>query len=211
VENILPDNAAFKIANIILGRDEEGTVFDEKLYCDEAGDLGSLTGEYVINGALGVKLEKENDGLYFIMGDKKALITHIKGNCYDITNSPHKLYVVGDEIHAALSPVIVQELGKLSEPNFSSDELRDICGIYFSSETESYFEIINEEGKLMMRQKRLGKAPILSAGDGIYGCQLEYPISFKFTKDDSGRVIAINIMGGRVTEIEFIKGKFEKI
>ena len=210
VENILPDNAAFKIADIILGRDKE-SLFDEKLYCDEAESLDALAGEYVINGAFGVKIEKEGGNLYFVMGDKKALVRHIKGNCYDVTNSPHKLYVVENEIYAALSPMMSVKLGKLSEPDFSSDEIKDIPGIYFSSETESYFEIINEDGKLMMRQKRLGKAQILSAGDGMYVCQFEYPIGFRFAKSDFGNVNAINVIGGRVTGIEFLKGKFQTI
>lgn len=210
VENILPDNAAFKIANIILGRDEGGLSFDEKLYCEERGNIDSLTGEYVINGALSAKLEKEDAKLYFAMGDKKAAIKHIKGNCYDITNSPYKLYIVEDEIHVALSPMMTVKLGKLSEPDFTSKELNEIQGIYFSRETESYFEILTKGGKPAMRQKRLGKAPIMSVGDGMYVCQLDYPINFRFVKDDSGRVSALNIIGGRVTGIEFRKGQFEE-
>ena len=210
VENLLPDNAAFKIANIVLGREEDGLAFNEKLYCDDVASLEGLAGEYAINGALGVKLEKEGDNLYFIMGDKKSLVTYIKGNCYDITNSPHKLYVVENEIHVALSPMMSVKLGKMSGPDFSAEELNDIQGIYFSSETESYFEIMNEGGKAVMRQKRLGKSPILSVGDGMYICQLDYPINFKLVKDGSGRVSALNIIGGRVTGIEFKKGKFEE-
>ena len=209
VENILPDNAAFRIANIVLGRDEEGFAFDEKLYCGEQVNLEPQTTDtYVINGMLIARFEKEDGKLYFVTGDKKALVTHLKGNCYDITNSPHRLYVVGDEIHIALSPMMSAKLSKLSEPEFSPDELSDIKGIYFSSETESYFEIITEGEKPMMRQKRLGKAPIQYVGDGVYICHLDYPISFKLVKED-GCVKAINIIGGRVTGIEFIKGKFQ--
>lgn len=212
VENILPDNAAFKIANIVLGRDEEGITFDEKLYCDEKVSLEpQMTDSYVINGMLIARFKNEDGKLYFIMGDKKALVTHIKGNCYDITNSPYRLYVVGNEIHIALSPMMTAKLSKLGEPDFSPGELGNIQGIYFSSETESYFEIVIEGTKPMMRQKRLGKAPILFVGDGLYVCHLDYPINFKFVKDGGGRVSAINIIGGRVTGIEFIKGKFETI
>ncbi|MCL2007690.1 MAG: beta-lactamase family protein [Treponema sp.] len=212
VENILVGNAGFRIARIILGIEEKRDEFDEKLYKENSSDIIEYLGAYFFNEmSRTVDLIKPNDEkVYFVMGEKTSLIKHQSGNCYDVVNSPFKLYITEEGPVITPGMNMIFKLGSLPEQNFpgagiSAEDLKALPGIYFSRETESYFEILIENGKLQMRQKRLGQSEILPIEENVYLCRLDYPIKFSIERSEGGGITGIKIIGGRITGIGYKK------
>ena len=212
VENIVLGKTAIKIADIMLGiEDDTGiSTFNEKYYTPETWDAGSHCGSYLMKeGGGAIDLVKENDNSYLVIEDKKALLKYNSGNCYDAVNSIFKLYK--NEAGMFLSAGKDMDITLLSKttPQFSDLELADMPGIYYCAETESHFEIINETGTLKMRHKRFGTEPIYSLGEDMYACPLEFSVKFKIVKNSAGKVTELELTSGRITAISFRKTTFQ--
>lgn len=210
-DNVNLQNAAFKIARMILGI-EEDVATDNKLYCDETGNLQDFIGEYLINkDTLADIIEK--DGHFFLeMNEKKSSIKHLDGNGYDLLDTPYELYIVSDEIFISVSPDMSFKLEKLVQASFSDKEMLDISGFYFNEELETFYEIIDEDGKLYMRHKRYGKAVILDITEEDakkrYYSLIEHPMKFNFVRTADERISGLTISDGRAGDMLFQKVNF---
>ena len=206
VENVLMAEAAFKMAHIILNPDtalaEPG--LNQRIFTQVARDVSDSTGKYHINEWNETADVTEDNGVCrLIMGDKKAALKLSSGNCYAVGDTGMKLYLHDDKLFISAGGEVDLTLAKLTAPHFSEFDLEHVPGMYWSDEVESYFEIVNESGTLMMRHKRFGKAPILSLDGDLYVCPLEYPVRFSLTRSADGKPVGLKVAGHRVTEISF--------
>jgi hypothetical protein len=210
VENIILDAAAKQIVDIVLNRDVDNNQdlgeFHAGLFKDINECLDDYCGLYMANewGYIVEIIKKDEDHIVKV-DEKKTKLRHLKGNCYEALGTPIKAYICDTEIRISTNKITDTKLIKLTQPKFSDDDLINIPGIYFSHETESYFEILCSNGDLIMRHKRFGRNKILLAGDDVFVCPLEYTIRFSFVKNDLGIVKAIKVSGSRIMGIEFNK------
>ena len=80
------------------------------------------------------------------------------------------------------------------------ENLADFEGRYFSDEIETFFEIVLEDGELVMKQRRLDDAtlepgqPDTFSGGGF---------TFRFERDRNGQVIGFYLSNGRTRDVRF--------
>ena len=81
-----------------------------------------------------------------------------------------------------------------------ADALADFEGRYFSEEIETFFEIVQADGELVMKQRRLDDAtlepgqPDTFSGGGF---------TFRFERDRNGQVIGFYLSNGRTRDVRF--------
>jgi len=81
-----------------------------------------------------------------------------------------------------------------------AEALADFEGRYFSDEIETFFQIVLEDGELVMKQRRLDDAtlepgqPDTFSGGGF---------TFRFERDRNGQVIGFYLSNGRTRDVRF--------
>ena len=80
------------------------------------------------------------------------------------------------------------------------EDLADFAGRYFSDEIETFYDIVAEDGELVMKQRRLDDAtlepgqPDTFSGGGF---------TFRFERDRNGQVIGFYLSNGRTRDVRF--------
>jgi CubicO group peptidase (beta-lactamase class C family) len=96
---------------------------------------------------------------------------------------------------------------RVLEPKWepSEDDIADYLGRYFSEELETFYAVArNEEGKLVLRHRRLPDIPLSADKEDVYTGA--FPISeILFIRDEGGRVTGFKASSGRSFGIEFLK------
>lgn len=90
--------------------------------------------------------------------------------------------------------------GGFDPDNYDPEDLADFAGRYFSEEIETFFDIVLEDGELVMKQRRLDDAtlepgqPDTFSGGGF---------TFRFERDRNGQVIGFYLSNGRTRDVRF--------
>lgn len=206
-ENIVLDGAAYQIAALLLdakkadGRESDGRLFQDG-FCGTHG----LEGCYTASGVDTVfHASKAGEDIVLSYDDKKEVFRHSVGNRYASLYLNNELYLQENGATISFSHGAGLKLEPCETAVFSDEERECLPGVHYSGEVESAYEILDRDGTLVMRHKRLGEAEILQLSDGVYLCPLELPIRFKIKKDAGGEITGITVVGNRVAELVFTK------
>lgn len=84
-------------------------------------------------------------------------------------------------------------------PSLSAQDLRDYVGVYYSVELDVEYEVLTEEGALILRRKKFGDRELeVEARDTFDGGS-----TYRFVRNASGGVVGFEVSSGRVRNLKF--------
>ena len=206
-ENLLLEGVAFNVAALVLGAtkvelNKENALYETETRLIEIGfsgnylaaDLGSM-----------LKISQQEGKVIVFLGDKKETFIHCCGNRYINNTSGNSLYVTADAVYLSMGNTTNYKLEEPKLAQFIVTEKDDLVGLYYNDEVEEFYEIIQDNGEVLLRHKRFGQASIYELEEGLYLCPLDRAIKFKLSRNNQDKFIALAFQGGRITEILFRK------
>ncbi len=201
VSNLSPGLAAKRIADIILGLEEEPSAGGE-LYSEEPHP--PVKGQYYMRDAcMPLSVEEGPGGHSLALGGHEYLLERESGNIYQIKGHPFKmLFSRGDAY--VLTGEAPQKLTPIGPADFTGEEIEDLSGLYFSCEADNFFRAAVRDGQVWLSHKRWGQGPLVSVGPGEYCCQWDAGFKIRLIKD-GGRIRGMALSTGRLFDLEFAK------
>lgn len=93
---------------------------------------------------------------------------------------------------------------RLEEEPLTAAAMAAYVGRYFSSEVETYYDVVVEDGALVLRHRRLENMPLSRTGDDTFSGG--FPVAtLEFDRDGSGAVVAFLAGNGRTRDVRFVR------
>ncbi|MFZ5352377.1 MAG: serine hydrolase domain-containing protein [Bacillota bacterium] len=208
-QNILLKQAAFSIADIILGCDKDSDAVSE--YYAESFDISYASGYYaayipdLVMQLLEIFLVDEKPCIATQYG--VAPLVHISGNLYKISH-------LHSEVYFGEKPVIkVGEnfipLRRLYPYKPTPEKMSMYVGRYESDELDTFYNIIDEKGVMNIVHSRNGSHTLFEIEKNMFLAVNEITFLVEFI-EESGKVSGLLLTSGRVKSILFSKTVKEK-
>ena len=153
-----------------------------------------------------LELCRRADGALTLGREENApALRHIEGNCWQVGYLEEYLYIEEE----ALTRRTAAGVGRLTRANLSpqpEERLLDCEGRYQSDELETYYDVIEDQGRLRRRHFRHGEIPLIPIGRDCYALWLGgWPVSLAFLRGSGARAIGMTLSGGRALDVGFSK------
>lgn len=205
-QNMLMRDAAFSLADIILGCEVEDSTEKAPQCFVEDYDLVSSEGFYFGYtqdlSPLGFTIALKGEVPNRMGGYVNAPLIHVSGNHFKMKNSNADLYL-GKEGGLKIKTNLIP-LEKLEGYKRVSESDSRYLGRYESKELGTYYEVVEEDGLLYFNHRRNGKNTLykISGDKFATGGPMTYTIEFVKEAD---AIKGFKLSGGRVRNIRFEK------
>ncbi|MFP4064678.1 MAG: serine hydrolase [Bacteroidales bacterium] len=216
--NTFPDQIAKRVAEAffsdLMDIEESDHSQADASFVYDPEKFDKLSGRYEMEAAPGFIMEftREEDQLYAqATGQPRFEIFSGSDSTFYLTVVEASMTFHRNEDGEADAVTLHQNgnhrLNRITEPAWepSADDLDNYTGRYFSEELEAFYRVeVNDEGKLILWQRRLGEIPLKADDkDAFAGA---FPImNLNFIRNAEGGVTAFEASSGRSTGIIFEK------
>ena len=203
-QNILLKQAAFKVADIVLGYDKVLDAGAESSAQDS--DISHISGYYaayepdLTMQVLEIFIDNGKPCITTSYGE--APLVHISGNHYKI-NHLHTEIFFGDDPRLKVGENLVT-LRKLCPYKPASEELLKYRGRYDSAELDTFYNILEENGMMVMDHPRNGRHRLFEIDENKFLAVNEFTFLVEFM-EESEKVGGLSLTWGRVKSIVFSK------
>ncbi len=202
-QNTPTQPAADAVARILLGLEQAPKA---ALDVQEDFDQSEAPGLYYADlpDAMTVKIMQKEDGLYMADRFEDAPLQHVRGGLYRVGRLDSWLSL-GSNPAVAMADAVTK-LKKADPSPVPSEHLLRYEGRYESSEVETAYEIIEQDGKLYIDHFRHGMAQLYPVAHDRFVSDGSGSSPFiQFTRGSGGAVIGMTMSCGRVQNLPFSK------
>lgn len=202
-QNILMKDAAFAVADVIFGYEEDSSADEQPDQYSENVNLNEIEGYYFPSAdstimAFDIKLIDGKAHMKNPYG--YAPLTHISGNRYKIEQFNFDLYLGNNSALKTKDKLIPLKKVTPFEPTNSSI----YTGTFQSSELDTVYEVIEKDGVLYVSHFRHGDQVLYEVDDNKFVTNVPFTFTVEFEKEND-QVTGFIFNGGRVKNVKLEK------
>ena len=186
---------------------EEAGNFDPEDFDPE--DFDEFAGRYALAADFILTFWREDDALYSqATGQPRVEIVPTSDSTFAAVGIDATI-VFNRDGDGAVTSLTLHQNGEHTAPRLPDDEAggdpgpgdpADYAGRYFSDEVETFYDIVLEDGELVMKQRRLDDATLVPGRRDTFSGG---GFSFRFERDRNDQVIGFYLSSGRTRDVRF--------